>query len=77
MVYIIVKVVKIHEKQKNLKKESVKYVKIETRVCKMFCRFTVHETFESKYSNVKFIYHICETLFHCFSHTEHTLLQGS
>ena len=53
MVYIIVKVVKNQQKQQNLKKVSVKYVKIDSRVSYMFCRFIVHETFESKFLNVK------------------------
>ena len=66
MVYITVKVDKTHQMQENLKKVSSKHVKIERKVYYMFCRFTVHETFESNYPNVKLI-DIYDMLFNCFS----------
>ena len=42
----------------------------------MFCRFTVHETFESKFLNVKLIF-IFHMRFYSFSQIEHIFLQGN
>lgn len=42
----------------------------------MFFRFTVHETIETKYSNVKSVY-IYYILFCFFPHLEYIFLQGN
>ena len=69
MVYIVVKVVKTDQNRYNLKKGNVKYVKIESRACYMFCRFPVHETLENEYSNTTIIY-IYHIIFYCFFHIQ-------